>query len=130
MSRRAAGAFQASAGMWRALPQDAWSGPTGCEKWDQHTLAGHIVGEAVWFANLVNGVTIGESALSSDVYENLKKLPPGEMAQWTGDAARAIEASIREASSSHLHTEVDLGISKMPLAMATAIAAMEGVIHN
>jgi hypothetical protein len=39
--------FHASAGMWRTLPSETWSGPTGCAKWDQRTLAGHIVGEAV-----------------------------------------------------------------------------------
>jgi SCP-2 sterol transfer family len=75
-------------------------------------------------------VTNGEPALPADVYEDLKKLPPDEMAKRTEDAARAIEASILEASSNHLHAEVDLGFTKMPLAMATAIAAMEGVIHD
>ena len=56
----ASDAFHASAAYFRTLPDDAWSGPTGCADWNERVLAGHIVGEAVWFPNMVKSATAGE----------------------------------------------------------------------
>ena len=51
-ARTAGAAYGDAAGYLRTLPAAEWSGPTGCAAWDVRTLAGHIVGEAVWFPNL------------------------------------------------------------------------------
>ena len=53
-ARTASAAFQDQAEFFRSLPDDAWSDPTGCAAWTMHDLAGHIVGEAIWFPRNVN----------------------------------------------------------------------------
>lgn len=114
----------------RALPGVAWTGPTGCAGWDVRTLAGHIVGEAVWFANLTRGVTAGEPTLPDAIYKSLKTLPPHDLAARLQEAAEAILAEIAAAAPDHLQAEVDLGWTRMPLWQATYVAAEEGVYHS
>ena len=123
-------AYDDAAVTLRALPEDEWSGPTGCAGWDVRTLAGHIVGEAVWFANLTRGVTTGEAALPDALYESLKALPPHDLADRLQEAAEAILTAIVAASSAQLQAEVDLGWTQMPLWQATYVAAEEGVYHG
>jgi uncharacterized protein (TIGR03083 family) len=129
-ARTAREGFTASAQYLRDLPDDAWSGPTGCAKWDMRALAGHIVGEAVWFPNLVHGATRGEPSLSGEVYEELNHLPPGELADRTEQGATDIEAAISEASHDQLELPVDLGFASLPIWMATGISAFEAALHN
>src|SRR5438105_6290671 len=63
----------------RALPAQAWSERSGCTLWTIRDLAGHVVGEAVWFPALVRGVTHDERPLPNEVYEALKALPTEEL---------------------------------------------------
>ena len=123
-------AYDDAAVTLRALPEDEWSGPTGCAGWDVRTLAGHIVGEAVWFANLTRGVTTGEAALPDALYESLKALPPHDLADRLQEAAEAVLTAIVAASSAQLQAEVDLGWTRMPLWRATYVAAEEAVYHG
>ncbi len=123
-------AFVETGRLFASLPENAWNGPTGCDKWDMWTLAGHVVGEAVWFANLVHGVTRAEPALAGHVYEDLKQLPAAELARRTEEAGRAIQDAVEEATDANLEVPVDLGWTDMPLWMATSVAVIEGAIHN
>lgn len=129
-ARIASEGFKASAGYFRDLPSDAWSDPTGCSEWDMRTLAGHIVGEAVWFPNLVRGVTRNEAPLPAHTYEDLKTLPPSELAATLADAATEVEVSVGEASLEQLQEAVDMGFTEMPIWMATYISMLEAVLHN
>ena|SRR5450759_1371448 len=122
--------FEAVAGTFESLREDEWSGPTGCAKWDMRVLAGHIVGEAVWFANVVRGVTRGDKPHSSGLYEELNRLPPMEMAARTTSAAREIEDSIGEATGEQLEEPADMGWTKMPLWRAARVSTMEAVLHE
>jgi len=122
--------FTDAARYLRSIPLDEWNGPTGCTKWTIRDLAGHIVGEAVWFPNLVRGATRGEPAHSMQLYEDLKKLPEEELTDRIDASAAEIEFAIAEATPDDLHKEVDLGFTKMPVWQATSISAFEGVFHN
>lgn len=123
-------AFTASARYFRALPEDAWDDPTGSAKWNMRTLAGHIVGEAVWFPNLVRGVTVGEAPLPAHLYEDLKELPPFELADRTEEAAAAIQSSVEEATHDQLELTVNVGWLELPIWKATSISAAEAVLHD
>src|SRR5579875_1840367 len=71
-ARTARDAFMDQATYFAGLPHEAWEGPTGCSQWTMHDLAGHVVGEGVWFLNLVRGATVGEQPLAQEVWEELK----------------------------------------------------------
>jgi len=129
-ARTAAEAYGDAAATLRAIPETEWSGPTGCAAWDVRTLAGHIVGEAVWFANLTRGVTRHESPLPASLYESLKTLSPAELANQLQQAADAIPTEIEAAAPADLEEEVDLGWTRMPLWRATFVAMEEGVYHD
>ena len=129
-ARTAAEAYSDAAATVRALPETEWTGPTGCAEWDVRALAGHIVGEAVWFVNLTRGVTHGEAALPDDLYESLKTLPPVDLADRLRQAADAIPAEVDAATPTQLQEEVDLGWTAMPLWRATFVAMEEGVYHD
>jgi uncharacterized protein (TIGR03083 family) len=129
-ARTANEAFGATAQYLRSLPEDAWDGPSGCAKWTIQDLAGHVVGEAVWFPNLVRGVTRGEAPLPTELYDRLKTLPPAELTERMEEAANAIEGSIVEATEEHLRQTVDMGFARMPLWRATFVSALEAVYHN
>jgi uncharacterized protein (TIGR03083 family) len=129
-ARTARESFAASAEYFRSLPGGAWTDPTGCAKWNEHELAGHIVGEVVWFPNLVRGVTEGEAPLPMSRYEELKQLPGDQIASITAEAARDLEASVAAATDENLQALVDLGFTKMPLWRACYVSALEGVLHN
>lgn len=123
-------AFADAAARWREAAQERWSAPTGCDKWNMAMLAAHIAGEAVWFANLSNGVVRAEPPLPGHVYEDMKRMEAQELADRTEDAARSIQSSIEEATDDNLASSVDLGWMSMPLWRATSVAAMEAVLHN
>jgi len=94
------------------------------------TLADHILGEAVWFPNLVRGVTRNEPALPAQTYEDLKALPASEVVEKLAELSWAIRDAISDAGEGDLQTEVDLGFTTMPLWQATFVAALEGTLHN
>lgn len=129
-ARTAQEAYAATGRYLRSLPPDAWDEPTGCEKWTMRVLAGHVAGEAVWFPNLVRGVTRGEAPLPDSLYQELKALPLPETAGRIEEAAAAIQSSVDEADPDQLRQTVDLGFTKMPLWRATSISAFEAVLHN
>ena len=84
----AAEAYADLARYLRALPAQDWGARTGCSAWTMRDLAGHVVGEAVWFPILVRGVTRGEHPLPNEVHESLKTLPPDELADRMEQSAR------------------------------------------
>ncbi len=114
----------------RSLPEQAWSGPTGCKEWTVRDLAGHVVGEAVWFPTLVRGITRGEPAPPDELWESFKTLPPNELADTLEQAADSIVSSVDEATTEHLQQTVDLGFTKMPLWQATFVCLFESVYHH
>jgi uncharacterized protein (TIGR03083 family) len=129
-ARTARDGFSASADYFRSLPDDAWNDPTGCEKWNEHMLAGHVVGEVVWFPNLVRGATEGEASLPMSRYDELKQLPGKEIAEIMARAAEDLEASVAAATDEHLQAPLDLGFATMPMWRACFISALEAVLHN
>ncbi len=84
----AAEAYEDQARYLRSLPGDAWDGPTGCADWTVRDLAGHVVGEAVWFPTLVRGVTQGAAPLPDERYQSLKTLSAARLADTLEEAAR------------------------------------------
>ncbi len=129
-ARTAAEAYGDAVETLRALSETEWSGPTGCADWDVRALAGHIVSEAVWFANLTRGVTRHEAPLPASLYESLKTLPPVELTDRLQQAADAIPTEIEAATPADLEEVVDLGWTRMPLWRATFVAMEEGVYHD
>jgi uncharacterized protein (TIGR03083 family) len=114
----------------RALPAEAWGGRSGCSAWTIRDLAGHVVGEAVWFPALVRGVTRGERPLPNAVYEALKTLPAAELADRMEQAARDIPPAVAEATPAQLQQSVDVGWIALLLWRATALPVMEAVYHH
>src|SRR5437868_3767362 len=98
----AAEAYADLARYLRALPAEAWGGRSGCSAWTIRDLAGHAVGEAVWFPTLVRGVTRGERPLPNAVYESLKTLPAAELADRMEQAARDIPPAVAKATPAQL----------------------------
>jgi uncharacterized protein (TIGR03083 family) len=129
-ARTASAAYADAAAYLRALPEQEWTGPTGCAEWDVRTLAGHIAGEAVWFPTLTRGITRHAPPRPDAYYESLKTLPPREMADTIGHAAEEIVATIEDATPAQLRVEADLGWARMPLGRATYVALMEAVYHD
>ncbi|GAC1333089.1 MAG: hypothetical protein NVSMB22_25290 [Chloroflexota bacterium] len=113
-----------------ALPDDAWNDPTGCARWTMHDLAGHVVGEAVWFSNLVRTVTDGARPLPGDVWDTLKALPGTVDAYAMIGAADLVVQAIDGATAGHLEQAVDLGFTRMPLWRALHVGLMESIFHN
>lgn len=128
-ARTASEAFQDQAAYFRSLPDDAWNGPTGCATWTMYDLAGHIVGEAIWFPNLVRGVTEGEAPLPGELWEQLKQLPPGEIARRMSDAAASLVPAVEGATPAQLQQTVEIGVS-VPLWQAVSFCMFEAVVHN
>jgi uncharacterized protein (TIGR03083 family) len=126
----AAEAYADLARYLRALPAEAWDGRSGCSAWTIRDLAGHVVGEAVWFPTLVRGVTRGERPLPNAVYEALKTLPAAELADRMEQAARDIPPAVAEATPAQLQETVDVGWTTLPLWRATALPVMEAVYHH
>jgi hypothetical protein len=129
-ARTAGEAFAASAEYFRALPANAWNDPTGCAKWNEHQLAGHIAGEVVWFPNLARGVTQGEAPLPMSRYEEINQLPGVQIAAVIAEAARELPPTIAAATDENLQADVDMGFTKMPLWQACYVSALEAVLHN
>lgn len=128
-ARIASDAFQDQAEFFRSLPENAWNDPTGCSKWTMHDLAGHIVGEAIWFPHLVRTVTEGAAPLPNELWEDLKQLPGREIADRMSDGAKGLVPAVEGATPEHLQQEVDLGF-KVPLWQAMYVCMLEAVIHN
>lgn len=122
--------FADAARYLRSVPEEEWSGPTGAEKWTIRDLAGHVVGEAVWFPNLVRGATQGEAPHPMSLYDELNRLPPEELAARTEDSARQIEDAVGEAIPDQLEERVNMGFARLPIWQATFISASEAVFHN
>jgi uncharacterized protein (TIGR03083 family) len=129
-AQTASDAYAETARYLRVVPEDAWSGPTGCSEWTLRQLAGHVVGEAVWFPNLARGVTQGEAPLPSEYYESLKSLPPKQLADTIEGAATAIPPAIAGATEDQLLQAVDVGFMKLPLWQATNLAVIESIYHG
>lgn len=129
-ARTAGEGFKDAAQYLASLPEHEWNGPTACTRWTVHDLAGHIVGEAVWFPNLARGVTEGEPPLPNDLYEAMKTWPPDRLVDALTDAADQIWTTIDAATTDQLHQPVDLGFTKMPLWRATCVSAGEATLHN
>jgi len=129
-ARLAGEAWQDQAEFFRSLPEDAWSGPTGCAKWTMHELAGHSVGEAVWFLSLLCGVTQGEASLPDSTWDELKRLPGRDIADRLMQAGRSLPPAVEGASADQLEQLVDMGFSAMPLVRAVGINMLEAVFHN
>ena len=123
-------AYGDQAAYLRSLPESAWGDPTGCSEWTVRDLAGHVVGEAVWYPNLVRGVTRGEPPLPDDTYPALKTLPSAELTDRLSEAASAIEPAIRAATPDQLQQTVDLGFTKLPLWQSTYVSMIESVYHH
>ena len=126
----AAEAYADLARYLRALPAQDWGARTGCSAWTMRDLAGHVVGEAVWFPILVRGVTRGERPLPDAVYEALKMLPAAELADRMERAARDIPPAVAEATPAQLHQSVEVGWTSLPLWQATALPVIEAVYHH
>ena len=129
-ARTADEAFADSGRYLRSIPEEEWSGPTGCSEWTIRDLAGHIVGEAVWFPNLVRGVTRGEHPLPSELYEEMKSWSSAQLTDRIEEAAAEIRAAVEEATSEQLRQPVDMGFMHMPMWRATFVSAVEAVFHN
>jgi len=129
-ARIAGEAWQDQAEYFRSLPEDAWTGPTGCAKWTMHDLADHSVGEAVWFLNLLRGVTQGEAPLPHSTWNELKRLPGKDIADRLMEAGRSLPPAVEEASADQLEQTVDMGFTAMPLWRAVGVNMMEAVYHN
>lgn len=128
--RTASDAFRASAAYLRSLPDDAWSGPTGCAAWDERTLSGHIVGEAVWFPNMLRGVTRGEAAHPAALYEEMKTWSLERQHARLDQAAAELRAAVDEAIPRYTQETVDIGWARVPLWQSTYVILMEGVYHD
>lgn len=129
-ARTAAEAYRDMARYVRSAPEDAWGGPTGCARWTLRDLAGHVVGEAVWFPNLVRGVTQGEPPLPADHYELLKTLPAAQLAGTMEEAAISLLPAMEAATRDQLQQTVDVGFMKLPLWRATHLPLIEAVLHH
>src|SRR2546423_4409695 len=128
-ARTASAAFQDQAESFRSLADDAWSGPTGCAAWTIHDLAGHIVGEAIWFPHLVRTVTEGAPPLPNELWEELKYLPGREIADRMSEAAQQLVPAVDGTTPEQLQQPVDLGFTA-PLWQALWICMFEAVLHN
>lgn len=123
-------AFLDQAAYLRSLPADSEHAPTGCADWDMQQLAGHNVGEAVWFANLVRTVTHGAGQLPADLWDQLKALSFADIAQRLDESAQSLLEAVKGASEEELQTEVDLGFAKFPLWQALYVCMMEAAVHD
>lgn len=123
-------AFHASAEYFRALPDDAWHDPTGCADWDERYLAGHILGEAVWFPNLVRGLTSGEERYPSALYDEMMDWPPERQIPRLDAAADELVRAVEEAPEDACSKIVDIEWTKVPLWRATYVILMEGAYHD
>lgn len=129
-TRIASEGFADSAAYLRSIPQDEWGGPSGASEWTIGYLAGHIAGEAVWFANLIRGVTRGEEPYPASLYTEMMGWEPDRLTQRIADAADELPSAIDEATEEQLESPVDMGFTHMPLWRATYMSASEGVFHN
>jgi uncharacterized protein (TIGR03083 family) len=129
-AKTAAEGFRAAAGLYRSLSGEEWNGPTGCAHWNMRRLAGHTIGEAVWFPHLVLEVTRGVSALPASIWDELAALPGDELAVRIDRAAGNLVGEIAEVSDADLEKPADLGWTTMPLGQAMYVAMFEGVLHE
>lgn len=123
-------AFAATASYLQSLRDDEWNGPTACTRWTVRDLAGHVVGEAVWFPNLVRGATHGEAPYPGALYEELKVLPDAQLVDRLAGAADEIRSTIDGLTGEQMRLTVDLGFTRLPIWSATHISANEAVVHN
>jgi uncharacterized protein (TIGR03083 family) len=123
-------AFRQSASLFRSLSGDDWEAPTGCAHWTMHHLAGHIVGEAVYFAHLVPQSAENEPALPDDLWGQLSALPGEGIAERIERAADELVRNVERVSDEGLGQPADLGFITLPLYRALFMSLFEGVIHD
>lgn len=123
-------AFRQTASLFRTLSGDAWEAPTGCAHWTMHQLAGHIVGEAVYFAHLVLQAAENESALPNELWGQLSALPGEEIAERIDIAADELVRNVERISDEGLTRPADLGFTTLPLYRALYMSMFEGVMHD
>lgn len=122
--------FADAARYLQSIPEGEWDGPSGCSEWTIRHLAGHIVGEAVWFPNLIRGVTRGEEPHPGSIYPEMFEWEPQRIVERIAQGADEIPPAVDEATEEQLETRVDMGFDKIPMWRATLIGAMEGVLHD
>src|SRR3954447_10073956 len=86
----AAAGFADAARYLESIPESEWEGPSGADEWTIRKLAGHIAGEAVWYPNLVRGVTRNEEPYPGSLYEEINALPPSEVVARISSAAEEL----------------------------------------
>jgi uncharacterized protein (TIGR03083 family) len=123
-------AYRDQAEYLRALSGEEWRGPTACTEWTVYDLAAHVVGEAVWFPNLVRGVTKGEPPLPSELYREMKSWPLERIVDTLARAADELWTAVDEADIDHLQQVVDIGWTRLPMWKSTQVSAAEAVYHN
>lgn len=123
-------ALVACAAYLRSLPDDAWGGPTGCADWDERTLSGHILGEAVWFPNLLRGVIHGEAPHPASLYEAMKEWSPQQQIDRLIEASAELRVAIDEALPAFAERAVDVGWTSVPLWQAMYVILMESLYHD
>jgi len=84
----------------------------------------------VWFAHLVREVTADEPPLPKHLWEELKQLPPDQIADRMDAAARELPANVEAATPEQLRRDADLGWTVMPLWQGLGIGLQEAVVHN
>jgi putative sterol carrier protein len=129
-ARTAGQAYGDAASYLRTLQEADWDGPTGAREWNVRVLAGHIVGEAVWFPNLVCGITRGDEPLPQERYEELKRLPGAELVGTLENAALELPTAVEAASAEQLEQDVNVGFAHMPLWQATYLPLFESVYYD
>lgn len=129
-ARTAAEAFRDEGKYFQSLPRDAWHDRTGAEEWDMTALAGHVVGEAVWFPNVVRGVTRGEQPYPDSLWEELKRLPVDQIGERQVKASEELVTAVDEATPEQLREQVSMGWTKLPLWNGLYVSLMEAVYHN
>ena len=122
--------FHASADFFHSLSGSDWDGPTGCADWNQRTLSGHILGEAVWFPRLLLGVTSHQPPYPAELYQGMKRWSPDRQVARLHEAADELRSAIDEAIPAYADEVVDVGWAKVPVWHATYVALMESVYHN
>lgn len=129
-ARTAAEAFRDEGEYFTTLTPDAWHDRTGAEEWDMTVLAGHIVGETVWFPNVVRSVTRGEAPYPDSLWDELRRLPLDEIGARQVAASEELYPAVDEATTEQLQELVDLKWIKLPLWNALYVTLQEAVYHN
>src|SRR5579871_1318351 len=97
--RTAGQGFAGAADFFETLGEDDWTKPTACEKWNMRTLADHILGEAVWYPNLVRNAVRGEAMYPMSLYDEMKTWPTDRLIGRLREAAAEFDGMLDGASA-------------------------------